>query len=293
MRYLFILNPKSGKKNKSEYIVDLVRKTFKDTDHTCEFVYTAGPGDATRLAENGVENFFDVISAVGGDGTVNEVAKGLVHTKCALGIIPLGSGNGLARSLKIPINIKRSIHCLMNPVITSIDTGRVNQYYFFGVCGIGLDAMIGKKFQEFGKRGPLPYFFIGLKEYINYKPDKYLIKNKNESFEIEPLLITIANTLQYGNGAIIAPQADPRDGKLDVCIIYKMPVLKALFYGPRLFRGTIHTIPYYKSFKTKSLQITLSEKKGVIHTDGEPFITDNVLNINILSRSLHVCTPSG
>ena len=287
------MNPKSGKKNKLDKIKSLIRQIFNSTDHEYEFVTTTGPGDATNLTKNGVHESYDIISAVGGDGTVNEVAKGLVHTDSALGIIPLGSGNGLARSLLIPLDIKKSIQYLTDATITSIDTGRINEYYFFGVTGIGLDANIGKKFQEFGKRGPLPYFFIGLKEYLNYKPKKYVIKNKGNSFTVEPLLITIANTVQYGNGAIIAPQADPRDGLLDVCIVNKIPLIKALYYIPRLFYGSIHTIPYYSSFKTKSVQISFTEKKGAIHTDGEPFITGNILNIKILKKALKVCSPLG
>ena len=157
--------------------------------------------------------------------------------------------------------------------------------------GIGLDANIGKKFQEFGKRGPLPYFLIGIKEYLKYKPKKYLVKYNNEMIEVQPLLITIANTKQYGNGAIIAPQADPQDGTLDICILYKIPLLKAIFYTFKLFGGTINTIPNYQSFKAKSLQISLHEKNGIIHTDGEPLMINDLLNIEILKDSLRVCKP--
>ena len=291
MKYLFILNPKSGKKYKKENIIKLIVQRFKETNHTYEFVFTTGPREATGLAREGVNSTYDIITAVGGDGTVNEVARGLVQKNCALGIVPLGSGNGLARSFNIPLKIENSIEMLANPNITSVDIGKVNNHYFFGVCGIGLDANIGKKFQEYGKRGPLPYFIIGVKEYMRYTPDIYIIKSKMLNIEIKPLLITVANTSQYGNGAKIAPQADYQDGTLDICILYKMPIIKALYYFIKLFNGTIHTIPYYESFKAKSLQIILSKEQGIIHTDGEPYMTDNPLNIKILEKALNICTP--
>jgi diacylglycerol kinase (ATP) len=291
MRYLFILNPKSGKKYKQANIVKLIEQRFRETDHTYEFVFTTCSGEATGLARKGVNSNYNIITAVGGDGTVNEVARGLVQQDCALGIIPLGSGNGLARSFNIPLKVENSIDFLINPNITSIDIGKVNQHYFFGICGIGLDANIGKKFQEFGIRGPLPYFIIGIKEYLKYSPDTYIIKNKMLNLEIKPLLITVANTKQYGNGAMIAPQADFQDGILDICILYKMPIFKALYYTVKLFNSTIHTIPYYESFKAQSLQIILPGKQGIIHTDGEPHVIDNPVDIEILAKSLNVCAP--
>jgi diacylglycerol kinase (ATP) len=291
MKYLFILNPRSGKKHKQAYIVKLIEQIFKKTNHQYHFVFTTRPEEATELAREGVNRSYDIITAVGGDGTVHEVARGLIQQNSILGIIPLGSGNGLARSLDISLKLDQSIHFLTNPRVTSIDIGKVNQYYFFGVCGIGLDAQIAKKFQEYGKRGPLPYFIIGIKEYLSYNPDSYIIKNENFESEIKPLLITIANTKQYGNGAVIAPQADFQDGILDICILYKMPLIKAVRYIPKLFNGTINTVPYYETFKTKSLQIILSQEKGIIHTDGEPAIIDNPINIKILNRALKVCVP--
>jgi diacylglycerol kinase (ATP) len=291
MKYLFIFNPRSGKKNKRDHSVKLIEQIFKKTAHQYKFVFTTGPGEATELAQKGVNSSYDVIAAVGGDGTVNEVARGLVKKDCVLGIIPLGSGNGLARSLNIPLKLKRSIHFLANPQIISIDVGKVNQYYFFGICGIGLDAQIGKKFQDYGKRGPFPYFIIGVKEYLSYHPSEYKIKNENLDIEIKPLLITVANTQQYGNGAVIAPQADFQDGILDICILDKIPVIKALLNFPKLFTGTINTIPFYKTFKAKSLQIILKQKQGIIHTDGEPVVIYNPINIEVLNRALKVCSP--
>ena len=168
MKYLFILNPISGIQKDPFNIIDLVNNKFKGTGHEFEFAFTTHAGDALNISKKAVKNKFDVIVGAGGDGTINEVATGLIGSDSALGIIPLGSGNGVARSYHIPLNIKESIAFLANPKIVKVDVGKVNNHFFLGVCGMGYDAMIGKKFQEFGTRGPVPYFLIGVREFIIY-----------------------------------------------------------------------------------------------------------------------------
>ena len=152
MKYLFVLNPKSGPAKRAGKIKELVKSRFRETDHQIEFAFTRGPGDATDLARQAVKDGFDIVVAAGGDGTVNEIAGGLVESHCSMGIIPLGSGNGVARSLGIPMGIKASIHTLLNPNIRLIDIGKINGEIFVGVAGTGFDARIGSLFQEFGVR---------------------------------------------------------------------------------------------------------------------------------------------
>ena len=152
MKYIFILNPHAGRKKTGRTLIDLIAQQMKDSTHDYEFAYTTAAGDATRLASDAANEGFDIIVAVGGDGTVNEVASGLVRTKGVLGIIPAGSGNGVARSLKIPLIMEKNIKLLISPTISIIDVGKINDKFFIGIAGTGFDALIGSKFQEFGTR---------------------------------------------------------------------------------------------------------------------------------------------
>lgn len=288
MKYLFILNPISGIKKSPHKIVDMVHEKFKDSIHEYEFAFTTHAGDALNITKNAVKDKMDVIVAAGGDGTINEVASSLVETETALGIIPLGSGNGIARSYKIPLNTDESIEFLANPKITNVDVGKVNDNYFLGVCGMGYDAVVGKSFQEFGTRGPLPYFLIGVREFVRYKPEKLILEFNNNSLKVFPLLITISNTEQYGNGAFISPDSNPQDGILEVCIINPMSIFKAIYSSFKLFNKEITRIPEYKLYKTNSLKI-ISEKKGVYHTDGEPQQRELETNIKVINNALKVC----
>jgi YegS/Rv2252/BmrU family lipid kinase len=289
MKYLFILNPISGKQKDPFNTVDLIENIFDQSGHEYEFAFTSYAGEAKQISRNAVEEKFDLIVAAGGDGTINEVASGLVGTDSALGIIPLGSGNGVARSYKVPLNLKESIEFLANPKIVAIDVGKADSFYFLGVCGMGFDAVVGQKFQEFGKRGPLPYFLIGVREFLRYHPEKLLIEFNDQSISIAPLLVTISNTEQYGNGAIISPGADPRDGILEICIINPMPVHKAIKSSFKLFNKEIDTIPEYISYKTKELKIIASEN-GYFHTDGEPHERKRITEIKVLKKALKACS---
>jgi len=289
MKYLFILNPISGGRNDPFNIIETIDKFFKNSDHIYEFVFTTYAGEAKILSQNAVQEGFDVVVAAGGDGTINEVASGILGSNIALGIIPLGSGNGLARSFGIPLNLNDSIEFLRNPQMEMVDVGKVNDHYFFGVCGLGFDAIIGKKFQEFGTRGPLPYFFIGIREYIRYNPETIILQFNDQELVVSPLLITISNTPQYGNGAIISPGADPQDGIFEICIIDMLSIFKAVSSTRKLFNGTINKIAEYTQLSTKNLKIVAENDKGVIHTDGEPHHRPQITNIKLLNNTLKVC----
>jgi diacylglycerol kinase (ATP) len=288
MKYLFILNPISGAKKNPFKIIDIVETVFKESAHEYEFAFTTKPGEAIKITQKAVSEKFDIIVAAGGDGTINEVASGLVESDSALGIIPLGSGNGIARSYNIPLDTKESIEFLAKPKIVRVDVGKVNNRYFLGVCGMGYDAMIGKKFQEFGTRGPLPYFIIGVREFIRYKPENLKLEFNNNSIAVSPLLITISNTEQYGNGAVISPNANPQDGILEICIINPMSIFRAIYSSFKLFNKKIMDIPEYIMYKTNALKI-ISVETGVYHTDGEPHKRDIEMNIQVLNGAMKVC----
>lgn len=290
MKYLFILNPNAGKK-RAKVLVDLIDDQMSLTDHYYEFAYTTAAGDATNIAAEGVEDKFDIMVAVGGDGTVNEVASGLINTTGVLGILPTGSGNGVARSLGIPLPFEKNLKFLINPQITVIDTGKVNNKHFIGVGGTGYDALIGKKFQDFGIRGPIPYFVIGTKELLFYKSKEYRVVFDGESITITALLIAFANTRQYGNGAIIAPQAHPADGFLDLCIIKSLSFSEILKTTPMMFRGNLNESDKYVHRRCKSMRIESANNELDLHRDGEPDESTRILEIAIEEKSLKICSP--
>jgi YegS/Rv2252/BmrU family lipid kinase len=290
MKYLFILNPISGPRKRAKKVVNLINKSMSISDSQYEFAFTSGPGDATRIARQAAAQEIEMVVAAGGDGTVNEVATGLVHSQSCLGVIPMGSGNGVARSLNIPLKMSDSMQFLLNPQIVTIDMGMLNEHYFVGVCGIGYDAKIGKKFQEFGVRGPIPYFMIGAREFIFYKSDSVILRfNNSTKLQDNVLLVAVANTKQYGNGAIIAPKADPVDGLLDVCVITKVSLIKALYITFKLFKGEIDTTSAYQHHRCKSIRIETTASSNIAHTDGEPHYMESNLEIKLLEKALHVC----
>jgi YegS/Rv2252/BmrU family lipid kinase len=287
MNYIFIINPYSGSK-KTKKITNIIN------DHIAgsyKIVYTEYSGHASELAESFAKDNGNIVVAVGGDGTINEIARSLVNTNTVMGIIPSGSGNGFARSLNIPLDTVKAIECLNMPFIKTIDSGKINDKYFFGICGVGFDALVGAKFQDFGKRGPLPYFYIGVKEYFKYNYESYEIEENGNTDKYDPLLIAVANTSQYGNGASIAPQANPSDGYLDLCVLNKMKSGDAIKNIPLLFNGKIKQSPFYLHKRIKSIIIRRKNKKGYYHIDGEPFLYDGDLNITIVPSSLKVCVP--
>jgi YegS/Rv2252/BmrU family lipid kinase len=288
MKYLFILNPHAGRKKQTERLLNLIDSYMNKSSHLYEFAYTTGAGDATHIANQAVKENFEIIVAVGGDGTVNEVASGLIGTAGTLGIFPRGSGNGVARSLNIPCTPEKSLDLLLKPQFTTIDVGRINQKHFIGVAGIGYDALVGQKFQNFGVRGPIPYFFIGVNEFLKYRTQTYCIDIEGERIEQEAMVIALANTKQYGNGAIISPKSDPKDGYLDICIIDPLNYIQATQHASLLFKGTIDASPFYHHRKCKSVTICTKENNMNLHRDGEPDEPLRSAEVSIVEKALNV-----
>jgi diacylglycerol kinase family enzyme len=218
--------------------------------------------------------------AVGGDGTVNEVARSLVHTNTALGIIPCGSGNGLARHLCVPMDIKKAIAMINNCKIDAFDYGVINGMPFFCTCGMGFDAFISLKFAEAGKRGPITYVENVLKEGLKYKPETYEVTDDTGAKKYKAFLIACANASQYGNNAYIAPGATMKDGEMDVIIMEPFTALDAPQIAADLFMKTMHNNSKIKTFRTKTLHIT-RKQPGAIHYDGDPIMTDAEIDVHI------------
>ena len=286
------MNPISGTTSKAA-IPELIEKTLDKQRFNYEVRPTQYAGHASELAKQARDEGADVVVAVGGDGTVNEVARALVHSDTALGIVPCGSGNGLARHLLLPMNIKKSIEIINQCEIHTLDYGLINDIPFFCTCGMGFDAFVSMKFAEAGKRGLITYVENVLREGLKYKPETYEIKDENGVTRHKAFLISVANASQYGNNAYIAPQASMSDGLLDVIIMEPFDVIEAPQISIDMFNKTLDKNSKIKTFKCKNLHIH-RKSKGVIHFDGDPIMSDEDVDIRLVPKGIKiVVNPNG
>lgn len=288
-KILFIINPISGGRDKKRIpgLIDLYLN--KDVfEHRISFTEKVEHG--FMLAKAAIKDGYEVIVAVGGDGTVNEVAKALINTKIILGIIPFGSGNGLARSLKIPLKIVAAIKNINNFNIDTIDSASFNENFFFNVAGSGFDAHISQCFASNKIRGFIGYIRTTFKELRNYIPQKYTINLDGKEYLREAFIVSIANSSQYGNDAHIAPRADVKDGWLDVVVVKPIKWYKIPFIAVRMFTKTAESSKYVEMFRAKKIVIQ-REYDAAIHLDGEPRMEQQNLSIEILPLSVKVIVP--
>jgi YegS/Rv2252/BmrU family lipid kinase len=290
-KILFIINPIAGTRQK-QTIHDAIVKTFSDDEY--EVIYTAYPGHAFEIASTKVKEGYDTVVAVGGDGTINEVASALVNTHCKLGIIPAGSGNGLARHLGIPSVFSGALDIVRKHKVKTIDVGKVNGHYFFCTCGTGFDASVGKKFANDSRRGMLSYVRATIHQYIRYSPKTYILKTANQKVKFKAFLVTFANSGQYGNNAYIAPNASIDDGMLDLCVLRPFPKTSTLELGLRLFFKNIDQSPYLETMHIKKATLKRKNRqKMTLHLDGEPITIKKKLKIKVLPEALKVLVPQG
>lgn len=282
----FIMNPISGTVSKAA-IPHLIETTINRDVFDYEIRMTEFAGHASQLAAEARDKGRDVVVAVGGDGTVNEVARAIVHSDSALGIIPCGSGNGLARHLMIPMDVKKSIEIINQCEIHDLDYGLINGQPFFCTCGMGFDAFISMKFAMSGKRGPITYAENVLKEGLTYKPETYHVEDETGTKRYRAFLISIANASQYGNNAYIAPQASMSDGLLDVIIMEPFDMLEAPQISIDMFNKTLDKNSKIKTFKAKRIHVH-REKPGVIHYDGDPVMTDADVDVSLESKGIKI-----
>jgi YegS/Rv2252/BmrU family lipid kinase len=285
-RVVFIMNPISGTQNKAG-IPELIESTLDHEKFSYELLMTEHAGHASELAHEAMERGVDIVVAIGGDGTVNEVARAIVHSQTALGIIPCGSGNGLARHLMIPMNIKRAIGIINRDEIHELDYGLINGHPFFCTCGMGFDAFVSQKFAEAGKRGPITYVENVLREGLKYEPETYEIQDEQGLTRAKAFLISCANASQYGNNAYIAPQASMSDGLLDVIIMEPFDVIEAPQISIEMFNKTLDKNSKIKTFRCQKLHIH-RKQSGVIHFDGDPVMTDADVDIELKPKGIRV-----
>lgn len=289
-RIIFIVNPISGTQGKKA-ILKWIDERLDRTLYEYEVVKTEYAGHATEIAANAVKEGIDIVVAIGGDGTINETARSLIHTNTALGIIPCGSGNGLARHLRIPMDPKAAIDILNENNQIQMDYGKINNIPFFCTCGVGFDAFVSLKFADSGKRGLLTYLENTLHESLTYQPETYEIENEEGTVRYKAFLIACGNASQYGNNAYITPQASLTDGLMDVTILEPFTVLDVPSLSFQLFNKTIDQNSRIKTMRAKKIKIHRN-KPGVFHYDGDPIMGNEDLEVEIVPHGLNVITSS-
>ena len=282
------MNPISGTSNKKD-IPYLIEELLDKEQFDYSIQETEYAGHAYEIAKASKEQGIDIVVAIGGDGTVNEVGRALVHSNTALGIIPTGSGNGLARHLLIPMKIKGAIQVLNDCEITDLDYGIINEHPFFCTCGVGFDAFISEKFAEAGKRGPITYLENILKEGLKYEPETYEIEAENGTIKKKAFLISCANASQYGNNAYIAPQASMSDGMIDVIIMEPFDALEASQISIEMFNKTLDKNNKINTLRSKEIKI-YRKAPGVIHYDGDPIETGKEIIVTLKEKGIKILT---
>ena len=288
-KIVFVYNPISGS-HKLLPVVPIIEKFINNDIYDYEIINTQHKGHATEIAREYAARRYDAVIAVGGDGTVNEVGCGLIGSDTALGIIPCGSGNGLARHLGIPIDPFKAVKWLDKSIFTDIDYGTMNGQPFFCTCGVGFDAKVSDSFSKAGTRGVLTYLESIMKEIATYHNETYKLSFDDSSETFEAFFITCANADQWGNNAFIAPTASLQDGLLDVIAAHPFNVVDAPLIAFQLFNRQIDKNPKVSVRKCNGVTIT-REKEGPAHYDGDPVIMGREIRIEIVPSGLKVLIP--
>lgn len=288
----FILNPISGTRRK-QVIIDYINKVLGfHPEWEAEFYKTRCVGDACLAARSFAEKGVDVVVAIGGDGTVNEVAEGLIRTSVKLAIIPVGSGNGLARHLNIPLAYQKAVDTIFNGRSQFIDAGVINEKVFFCTAGVGFDAVIGDKFNKSGSRGLITYVEFCAREYVKYHPEYYEILLDGVKFRKKAFLITFANSSQWGNNAFIAPDANISDGMVDVVIWKEAPKVTMPILTAELFLRTLKYSEFVEIYRCKELSIK-REKDNLVQFDGESVMMGKDLKMTVINKAVEIIVPAG
>ena len=285
-KIIFVVNPISGTQGKKA-ILKWIDERIDRSIYDYSIVRTEYAGHASIIAKEAVRDGIDIVVAIGGDGTINEIGRSLVHTNTALGIIPCGSGNGLARHLRIPMDPKAAIEIIKQGDKCCIDYGKINNIPFFCTCGVGFDAFVSLKFADSGKRGLLTYLENTLHESLVYQPETYEIENEEGTMKYKAFLIACGNASQYGNNAYITPQASLTDGLMDITIMEPFTVLDVPSLSFQLFNKTIDQNSRIKTMRAKKIKIHRT-KEGVLHFDGDPLMAGKELEVEIIPKGLHV-----
>ena len=288
-KIVFVYNPTSGTIRLIPVIPIIERFVNRDL-YDFSIVSTQYRGHATELARQYAAQNYDAVIAVGGDGTVNEVGRGLIGTGTALGIIPCGSGNGLARHLGIPMDPFKAVKWLDKSIFSEIDYGTIDDHPFFCTCGVGFDAKVTDTFSKAGTRGVLTYMESILREIATYKDKTYKLSFDNSSETFDCFIVTCANADQWGNNAFIAPTASMQDGLMDVVVIHPFTPLDAPLMAFQLFNKMIDRNPKVTARKCSQMTIT-RDSDGPAHYDGEPVTLGKEIHVRMIKGGLKVLIP--
>jgi YegS/Rv2252/BmrU family lipid kinase len=284
-KVLFIINPIAGGKRKDD-VPGLIAKNLDQSIFDYTIVYTDGADHAKTIAADSIGKV-DMVVAVGGDGTINEVASGIAGSDTVLGVLPYGSGNGLSRFLGVPMDPGKAIINLNRWHVETIDAGQADGEWFFNMAGMGFDAHIAEVFANSETRGFFTYVKSAFREVMNYKADNYTIDIDGKTYERKAYMLSIANSSQYGNNAHVSPDASVQDGLLDVCIISPFPLWRFIEMGIRMFTKTSTGSKYVEIIRGKNITISRA-KEGAMHLDGEPRIAGARVEVKVMPASLRI-----
>ena len=288
--FQFIINPSAGR-GEYKHTVRVIHEILTASGVRYEIRIPDFKGEATAIAKEAAKRF-DAVVAVGGDGTVNEVFKGVRDTEAALGVIPAGTGNGFATELGMPSDVAQACMTLLHADVKRIDVGRAGERFFVSTAGMGFDALISRAANKiFGPlRGMWLYFSIGALAFVEYEAQILKIKLDSHEIEVAPLLVAVANTRRYGGTAIIAPDAKPDDGLFDICVIKNMGAIRLLRRLPGLFGGNHAGLPEVEIYKSQRVRIS-TPYPIPMHVDGEPIGDHREMEFAVLPKALKVLVP--
>ena len=292
MKTRFIFNPHSGRHRRRPGFAGAIRDFIASRSLDADFAITEGPGHATELAREAVQAGHEVVVAIGGDGTMNEVAQGLIHSPAALALVPCGSGNGLALHLGLPRNplVALQLATGAGGRVVAVDTGTANGRPFFNAMGLGLDADVSRRFNLLTRRGLPAYVRVAVAALRELRPQRCIIAAGSRVESVDVLLIAVANSDQYGNNAFIAPGARVDDGRLDLVAIRAGGFLATAALVPRLFLGNLDQSPLITRLTGPRFTID-RVAPGLIHTDGETHTAGARVEIVVQPRSLRMLVP--
>lgn len=266
-KILFILNPHSGV-GRHRRVEGSINRLLDKTIFDYEIRHTEYPGHATELATAAAQDKTGIVAVAGGDGSINEVARGIYNTDTILAVIPTGSGNGLARHLNIPLRASKAIELINEFSVSKIDVGFVNDRIFVSIAGVGFDANIADMYNRSSVRGFMVYFSMIASAFQNYEPKKYRLKFNGKTVKEKALVVSFANSNQYGYNTSFAPKASITDGMLDISVIRKPPLLKTPIMAHLLYFRRIDESPYVDVYRAG--EVLLKKKKSVlVNIDGE------------------------
>jgi diacylglycerol kinase (ATP) len=287
----FVINPRAGPARNQFRLRRLIAESFRQNARLDAIYITGSVGEAIDVSRQAAEDGFDPIVAIGGDGTINEVANGIYGTGARLGVLPGGSGNGLARHFGIPMGLRAALKVLSANKTLDIDVGWCGSRLFLVTCGVGLDAVVAFEFENSASRGIVSYFRLAVDQIRKYQPQEMFISGDGQLGQsLRPMLVTVANLNQWGAGALIAPQASATDGLLDVVIIKPMSLLRGISLVPSLYAGRLARVPEVSTFKAPTLTIR-RPTPGPIHLDGDPIEGPAELSIRVEPQGMKLIVP--